>query len=409
MSVNYHAIFNISVKVFYVFIATITNYFITKYYGLSAMGTYALVVSLLTIASLFCTFGIDYSVIKTGIQARENIYNGALFISSLFFILMPVIMLILHLFDLNYLYILVVFFFGVNLYRHGVFVSQKKSLRSYLIDNIFRPLVVLGVLAFNIYFAITDFKTIFLVSLLLSSFISIYFLINNYVKFQSFKLESFTFAFFKERMLFSLPYFLVSILTILMYQSDRFLVEHFLGVEVLGAYAISLYLVTVMDFISQSFVAVILPSLAGSSADKMKSTGLKASRTSVSIVSLSILYLILMYFLMPTILPFLDVKESYISIITDSFLILSLFYLSSYILGLSASVISFTEYKRYLVYFLCISLILGIILNVILTPQLGVLGASLSTGVAILCYKVLTFFFALKKLKINTSIIRLYR
>jgi len=72
--------------------------------------------------------------------------------------------------------------------------------------------------------------------------------------------------------------------------------------------------------------------------------------------------------------------------------------------GSVGNILNMTGYEKHVFYGILISLVFNIVLNIILIPLYGIIGAAISTGSAIIIWNLILWWFVKKKIGINPSI-----
>ncbi len=86
-------------------------------------------------------------------------------------------------------------------------------------------------------------------------------------------------------------------------------------------------------------------------------------------------------------------------------LIISTAYLVSVFFGPTGNVLTMTGFENHVTLALVFSGLVNILLSFLLVPSLGYIGTAWASAASILTWNVIEFYFCLKKININTSII----
>jgi O-antigen/teichoic acid export membrane protein len=198
---------------------------------------------------------------------------------------------------------------------------------------------------------------------------------------------------------FGLPLTGVFIMSLLLAVIDKFCIVQFLGPHDLGIYSLG-YKISEMS-IQNIFMVLLLPAypaIIKTFENEGKSAAGKSLKNYISI------YFV---FLVPVLMILWGMaKEFCLVFLGDKYqgcyVILGLIAAGIFILGLSHYVVKvflLIENSKKIFYFLLISVIINIILNIILIPNFGIKGAAYSTLISYFCYLSISYIVIKKEKK----------
>ena len=381
--------------------------FLTNHYSADLVGQYDFVRSTMMILSGISILGTDqaiiyYSGILNSRKPSGQLINIYFKMSSLIFVICAILYIPIFLiseqqinkvFDKPESYGLInlafqgLLFYSITMLNIDTIRALKHTLISELFRNIIRytPFFFLSVIIYSIG------KPEYLVKCFVYSFLLL-FAISTATVFVLFLKKETPYATSEEfsiKDIFktSYPMALSTISYFLMQSIDVLFLGSFDSFETIAHYSVSVKLATVTSLALISVNIVIAPKIAQSYNDKnfleLKSMIRKATRISLAIC---IPILVIVFVFSEYIL--LIFGDGYL-LAKNAFLILLLAQLFNCICGPSALYLNMTGRQKKLNVILLISLAINVILNLILIPEFGMLGAALGTSLSFVFAKVL--------------------
>lgn len=229
-------------------------------------------------------------------------------------------------------------------------------------------------------------------------------------------LSIFTFVKYKIRLDFSLTskradfktlfnYSTIGILTglgyVLMVQVDQVMITKLLGLTENGIYTTAIFMVIAVEvpsrFISQIATTVISDKLAQSDTAGLEDVYKKASINQfilgALIYSLVLINLNSLYIIMPNGQKFNDGWWV--------FMVMGLVKLMDMTFSLNGEIIGYSKHYKFNLYALIILSLIAIILNFLLIPPFGIMGAALATFIAYILFNIVKYWFVKKKYGIS--------
>ncbi len=229
--------------------------------------------------------------------------------------------------------------------------------------------------------------------------------------FRAIAMQLYAFSLYKPKFNLSLPSNLSSVLkysaliliagsvaTILL-DLDKVMIEHYLPIENVAIYGIAVYIATVISVPQKAMHQIIHPltaSLLNSNDKKSLENLYKRSSLTLLVVSALIFVLIIininqLYLLIP--------QEYQIS--TVIILLLAIVKLFDNMLGNNNSILFNSDYYRLVLIFGVILSIIAFVLNLLLIPAYGILGAAMASFLAFAVYNVSKLLIVLNKFKMQ--------
>jgi O-antigen/teichoic acid export membrane protein len=291
-------------------------------------------------------------------------------------------------------------------YNIGILRGQKKIMTYSLIKNLGFVAFCFTSIVFCYFFSIKiDISTIIKV-LLLSSVFLLMLSMKNIFKEISFVInENFS---YKQIIQESIPLMLAGVATTLMGNVDVVMLKSMLNTEAVGIYDILIKVGTITTIVLMAVNAIAMPRFAELFGDeKNKDLEKVVRQTSTLIFWGTIPILIILFLFAKPILFFYfgDVADTVIL----SLRILLIGQMINTFCGSVGILLQMTNLQKYVQNILLIAVVLNIILNFILIPLYGILGAALSSAFSLSFWNIAGVIVANMKLKINTIYIPFYK
>ena len=377
---------------------------LSKYLSKDTLGQYFIFINIQTILTTLAMVGIPYLILKE-LSANKNykIFNFftyriislsfflTIFILFIFFILLNFFYKEIPNLNLIFLCSLLASF---NFILYYFFVSNDRIILANLFEQIFRYVLLIFLFLF---FLDYDFQIIDLIFLYIfvNIIILILFLINLFKQFNfDFKKKVTNFKYKKYlKYIFLTGFF--SILNVLNHKIDLLFIDHFLDKTQVSLYGIGSQFSLIMTIPFVIFYSVLGPkiSLYLKSGKIIKlNTFLDFYRLILIICSL-VLFLILTLFFENLVSFFFTAEylEAYtiVKILTFTFFVGSFF-------SFNEMVLNFTGNEKKVLFSMFLSFLLNVLLNIILVPKYGIIGASLSFAFSNVFFNISIFFINFK-------------
>ena len=373
-------IYQVLGKAITIFATAIGISLITKALGVEFYGQYVYVITFLTIFFTFSDWGINTIVIKEISDQKEiskEYFSKVLVTRVLFAFLMCVFaVLVAFLFQFEkalFLSVLVglpmIVSYSISSTSSIIFASKFKYRLDLIVKSAY-SIISLSVL-YLILGNVTSVWAVVLASVLgwgVSSIFSLFF-VRQYLQFRFLKID---YQFSKKLVLISLPIGVALIINTLLSQIDKLIIPHLLDFRQAGFYALSYKVFEFLLVLPTFFINSVFILLAN------KKHNLKIFDNSLKIfVFVSVVLSFFCIYFAPAIIDLISGKDFSFSILPFQVLSFSLivFFISA-LLRLQLIV----EGKEKLFFYIYLSsLVLNVILNIILLPVMGIVGAAFAT------------------------------
>ncbi len=391
------------------------NSFLTKNLTVSDFGLFSLSLTLFSILSIFANFGMSAGLMryiplyeeKQKLNALKNVYYFSLFL--------PLVVG-------GFFYFLIVLFqgslesafiedftslaniLGIYIVLNAFVSSQMKiaitkgnflytKLHELVWHKVF-PLVALYVLSLYVKITIVQVAYIYLAGYL---FFALIFSKKIYSYYQKIELKKFKKIFNKDYFKYSFYISLSGLVSMLYMWSDNIMIGYFLNNYEVGIYsAVFLVAVIVRNFWYMAFVPILLPILSRYIAKKE----IQNIKTTYDLLQRTLFILTI-----PLFLIFLYFGDELISLIftieylvgMSSFYTLIFLYLLTIFFGYASYIISAYGDSKILFKVTLVSLAVNFLLNIVLIPKLGIIGAAIATGASELVYALICYFLTYKR------------
>ena len=345
-------------------------------------GTIDLVVTTSSLLIPFITLSIQDAILRYGLDKKSDtnsIIKSALIITFLgtllLFLLIPLFNKLPYLSgNVNFLIIITVLYS----YRTvmSTYLKAINKIKIFVADSI---LFTLLLAISNILFLAVYQLGIegYFYSMILSSFISLVFIIIYGKVFNSIQIGHFNLRLTKAMILFSTPMILNSVAWWINSYLDRFFLEYFLGADFVGLYSIAYKIPSMMTAVTAVFIqAWSISAITEYSQEEKKFFSNVLKYLILSLFSLSIILITLSKFIMSIyVSPEFFASWRYIPflVVGSVFLTLSNFFGSIFIASKKSGEVMLTTFY---------SAVVNILLNYLLIPKFGIQGAVLATMIS---------------------------
>lgn len=369
---------------------------ISRFYGVDIFGDYGILLSYVTIFSLFATWGLNIYIIEHRIMKISGDLLKFWLLISLFF---SIIASLLFYIKFNNFYLgITVLLLSILAIQGAFLMLLNKQYYNSLLNDFLKYIVPIIFVYFGYYFFneksffnIYLISQIFLLIVCLFSFIK---LVNYEKKSINIKLNDFLFY-------GGIPT-ASALLLLLNAQFDRLILSQIVSKEMIGVYFAAQSLMALISYATISVMMVITPQLVKLYKEKDFLNLSKLSRKyCILLISFSTFVLLLSVFFSNIYFNFYGIKniEGYYCIL----ILLSGVTLSQFF-GFGMTISIYTEYKKKLLYYQLFVFIISSILCFLLSKEYGIIGASISTSTGIVLIKFLIWL-DYKKRNIKVGII----
>jgi O-antigen/teichoic acid export membrane protein len=398
-------------KLFGAGLILIINLIISNYFGVKQLGEYNLIFSLLQMLSIISILGMDVFVIKTIPRLDQNTAKEGGLITKIFSTLI-----------LTSLVIAITFYVSTPfieslIFRNSGEVRKYLKLLPFLIFPVsFNTLVPEILRAFNNLYMFSFLKNVAQSFSILLFMIILYFtgiqdsitaLYLGYILSFIFTIAV-IFLFFKNRNIslisydkyhesiikHSSPMLLGTSIIFVISNIDSFMISYFKGEYSVGIYSACLKIGLIITFILTSVTSYIVPSIAKSYHEKNYSNVKSLyNKATLLIIFLTIPIVLIIFIFGEEILKLFNQELTSYSNVLYTVLLMNL---SNVFFGPIIYILSIMEKQNYVNKVLFISLVINILINWILIPKFGVIGAAIATIISTLFWKI-TLYLKLKR------------
>ena len=409
-------------KILGVILGFITNIIIARYYGAETVGTIALVNSFIAIASLFVLFGTNTAILKLipqytiqhSISSAYNLFRKSLFlvmlmgifITGLLYWLSPLIAETVfknnELIPYFIVISILIFFIATNeLNLNGL--RALHDIKTFAILNILPSVFTLiAILVVTFYFYNKN-SPIYIYIIVPASmfFITLYFINKEFKEKLPKKVdENIANIKLKEILLISSPMLLISGMHLVMSQADIIIIGMYMSEKDVGIYAIAIKITLLTSFVLNAVNSVVSPKFSqyyhANDMVALKKT-VKDSSNLIFYSTFPILIILLMFSKYILGIFGEEFKEAYF------ILFIVLFgQIINILFGAIDNFLSMTGNQIFFQYILIFGLIINVLLNLLLIPSYGLIGAAIATTISFVIWKVLAIILMYKKFGFTT-------
>ena len=379
-------------------------FFLTNYLGVEKFGEYSYVISFVTIFSFLASFGLDAIIVKEVVNNKIEtniLITNSIVLLTISSVLTYLFVLLIASFVVNEsifknisLYGLVLLIYPIEIFYH--YLNAKLDLKN--ISKIKSLINIFGIfmklMAIKNNGDVVDFFIIEIVIISSSSIMAVYLALKKNIKLQKFiDFDVLTFL-FKS----GLPLLISSGAILIYIRADILMIEYFLGLEKTGIYATSLRISQIWYVLPMTLTTILFPHILN-----CKKINHNEYEKSLSL-STQIQFLICASFSIGTMITAPVVINNFFSKeYIESITIIMFLSLSGPLVGLGYINGRYfvAENLLYLSMLRNIhGVLINIILNLLLIPKYGLLGASTSTFISVLYTNILCLKFNKKTEKI---------
>jgi len=379
------------------------NIYLARTLSVEKFGTWSFLFSILTIILLLSWSGINISTNRyiakyNKTKELNNILKSSIKLRIIFSMGFAIIFLLIHkplalligrpeFIPLFLLSIPLILFSGFVEYLKQVFMGLHRIKYNFIINFLEFGLKLLFVILFlNFSLELFNIVNAFVIATFITSLIGFYLLYKKfYIKTKNYKQKDFT----KEILKYSIPMFFISIGFLITTEIDILMLGLLAADIEVGIYAIAKQIITKLPHIAMAVGMGTMPIFAKLNKDnkeKLRNTFYKLLKINALIFSLITIGIIsFSWFFIPLIFG-----------VGYSASVLPLQILTVYMISFSFSIFlsSFLDYRglaKKRAINMSFSMVLNIVLNFILIPQYGAVGAAIATSISYLPYVILNW------------------
>lgn len=364
----------------------------------------------ISLISMIIFLGLDQALLREG-KRKENfnsIFSSAFFPSLFLSISISVIILIfsknisfLLLNEYNFLFVLLISVLMpvlvINRFSQVILRLEDKGKR-FSISMVFKKITYLMILSFLL--LISRDYTIVIFAIFLSWFFQTVFLFTSTRK-EWKMLEKFNYTKFISMLKFGFPVLVGSIIYYLLQTTDRFSLRYLSDFQQIGIYSACLRITAVLTLIRSAFTTFWIPK-SYQIYDENKNTEIFDKIAKIIFCITGFLYILIVMF-KDFIILILGAEYREAVILLPWLLLIPISNVLSDIFGIGITGTKKTSWNIFVVVIAAVFNLLG---NILLVPDLGALGASISSGLSFLLFLWIKIIIS-KRLGIKISISRL--
>ncbi len=394
-------------KIVSIVVGLVLNLVIARYYGAEELGTYSIILSLFSVALMLSVMGINTSILRLlPEQIAQYSYNSAY---SLFWKVFKIILLstsfvavIIYIFSeeiannifhKQYLFPLLTLAAFVIVFQSLGNISLAsiralKNIKLYAFFQIFSPILQLLVLTVLTIFFFQEFNSVYalMFSYSISGMVIFYALMKLFAN-KRVPSDMVYPTKTKQILQISLPMMITTAMALIVTQTDILMLGAMSTVEEVGIYAIAMKLAMLTTFILTSVNVVIAPKISelyySGQLDELKKLIKKITRL-IFFTSLPIILILILF-------------GNYILLLFGEEFVVGYTAMVLLLLGQSISIMSgptefflnMTGYQKSLNYITIFSAFLNILLNYILIPIYGLIGAAFASMISLILMKLI--------------------
>jgi len=403
-------------KIILSFLGIVSNYILAKYYGSKILGEVSLFYSIINIISIFAVIGLNSGIIKyiaIYFDNKKKIYQTIKIAFKYSFILSFILSLIMFFFR-DKIFIV----FGDSIFNNvfiigawilipislikitgGIYRAFKK-MKYIMIPKIFFGKIVF--IIFLIFFILIDKKSFFLIlfTILLINLLSLYYLLVNLkqlgLEINKFLKSEVKREFRNKFLKFSSTFILISLVSVILTKMDKIMIGIFMSTANVGEYSIAVRISEISVFLLNSlnfvFIATISRLYNSNQIDKLNKI---YSLITKWLIVFTLPIFVSLFFYGESVLNFFG--REYIGVLSVLFILLIGKFISTAV-GSNGLIMNMGGYEKLFLVDLIIMATINLLLNWILIPLYGLIGASIATGVSIAIFNIIKVF-QVKKLQ----------
>lgn len=406
------SIWSFGAKILAVLLGLLLNLMITRLYGVESMGIFALINSFFSITIILALVGTNTSILrlvpeyikKSSNQVAINLYLKHILIVIVTSIVLAIVFYFNAEFISNTIFseptlievfliasLLIIFpaLYTLNLSAFRAF----KEIKLFSLFQVINPLSKVLILLFFTFYSINQFDPVYslFIAYISLTIISFIFLSNKFKKMnpdntKSINAENNNIT-FKSILILSTPMFLTSSMHIIMSQTDIVMLGMMSDIKEIGIYSITLKLAVLTSFILGTVNTMAAPKFS-----ELYYSGQMEALKRVAKKSTKLMF----YTTLPIVLIFILFGKYLLSIFGDEFIegyiALIILVAGQSVNALVGSVgyfMNMTGHQKELNIIVVSSAIVNIILNYILIPLYGIIGAAVATAISLALWNIL--------------------
>ncbi len=273
------------------------------------------------------------------------------------------------------------FLSGLVEYLKNVFIGLHRIKYNFYINSLefgLKLCLVVVLLHYNnsVIYVINSF----IIALFVTAAIGFFLLYKNFYK----HLHNSTVRFSKEIFNYSLPLAFISIGFIALTEIDTIMIGYFSTTAEVGTYAVAKQIINKLPHIAMAISMGTMPVYAKMNKENKEELKTKFYSITKTTIAIYAIIALLLFSLSSKLIPFLFGEEYINAILPLQILSVYLFFMGmSIILG---SFLDYTGNAKKRAYNISATIVLNIVLNIVLVPRYGAIGAALATSVSYLPY-----------------------
>lgn len=380
----------------------LSTYIIAMHTTNEIFGYISLIQSGLVVAITFLSFNLSSGVVRYFYEKNTiNIFNNIKPIITFLFFLSILISIFLFNFFRNssfFWFFLLPIIGCVNglLLIISMLSRANNNLYIYMLAELTRPIFLIIVAVFYIYFDF-DIVFIFLLSLLFSCFLSFFIcvfksdsLINKNIEEES----NFYFS-TKTIIVYTAPLFFVQIMSLINNVSDKYILQHYMGVVEVGLYGKAYLIGSSLGLLFDSLMLLWTPFVIKNKLKLVRDFSGKLFFCSMAVCFFSLIVLCIAYAS-----SLFRIEFGFLS---NQLIVISLIIVSAFIARIGYQILTplINAYDKtaWVAKISFISMLLGVLLNFLFIPTVGGYGAAIATFISFFMYSIMAIliFFLLRK------------
>lgn len=406
------------IRVFYLGSGFVTMLLLTRWLGAENLGIYNYVMSWIALAVIFVKFGIENFLIREIASLRgaerwldiQSVWHSSFWIVTLTSVLAMAIFSVClclipmqqqglkNTFWLSLMMIPVLAWLGIF---RGRFRANKHIVFSQIPESVVRPVFTIVVLGCFLLLAVPSQPEFALLATIGTSLVA---LVICFVgpkldcRTQESKLSRLSWS---QLLTGAFPFVLIAGIHIINQRTDRLMLGSLKDMESVGYYSVAVQMALIVNFPLLGITASIAPLIAERNADRQLELESTLIRSTLVATLVSILIFAALVVFGKTILPFFgsEFLTSYLPLI-----ILAIGQLANVAAGPVGTILTMSHKEGWVAFAVFFGAILNVILNLILIPSFGIIGAALATAISMIAWNMALVVFAKRELAINASV-----
>ncbi|GGH43676.1 hypothetical protein GCM10007354_32280 [Acinetobacter courvalinii] len=265
----------------------------------------------------------------------------------------------------------------------------NNNLYIYMLAELTRPFFLIVVAIAYIYMDF-DIVSIFLFALLLSCLLSFFLCILKYDSLINKNIEEESSVYFSTKIIiiYTAPLFFVQIMSLVNNVSDKYILQHYMGVEEVGLYGKAYLIGSSLGLLLDSLMLLWTPFVIKNRTKLINVFSSRLILCSVGVCIFSLIVLCIAYISFYFKLEF--------KFISNQMIVISLIIVSAFISRIGYQILTplINAYDKttWVAKISFISMLLGILLNFLLIPVVGGYGAAIATFISFVTYSIMAIF-----------------